>query len=145
MNHPDADKDRQLLALLSANAREPLASLARKLGVARSSLQERIARLERSGVICGYGVRLGAAGAPGARAFFVVQLDGALCERIAPQLAGLPAVVACHSIAGEIDMLLEVAAPDLAGLDAVRVQVSQLAGVRRVQTLPVLKTRFERR
>ncbi|HNE02787.1 MAG TPA: AsnC family transcriptional regulator, partial [Plasticicumulans sp.] len=38
MNVPDADKDRQLLALLSANAREPLASLARKLGVARSSL-----------------------------------------------------------------------------------------------------------
>lgn len=145
MNAPDADKDRQLLALLSANAREPLASLARKLGVARSSLQERIGRLERSGVIRGYGVRLGAALAPAARAFFVVQLDGPLCERIAPQLAGLPEIVACHSIAGDIDMLLEVAADDLAGLEAVRARIGALAGVRRVQTLPVLKTRFERR
>lgn len=145
MNVPDADKDRQLLALLSANAREPLASLARKLGVARSSLQERIGRLERSGVIRGYGVRLGAALAPATRAFFLVQLDGPLCERIAPQLAGLAEVVACHSIAGDIDMLLEVAAGDLAGLDAVRARIGALAGVRRVQTLLVLKTRFERR
>lgn len=145
MNVVDADKDRQLLALLSANAREPLASLARKLGVARSSLQERIARLERTGVIRGYGVRLGAAATPAVRAFFLVQLDAPLCERIAPQLAGVAAIVACHSIAGDIDMLLEVAADDLAGLDAVRVQVAGLSGVRRVQTLPVLKTRFERR
>ena len=40
-------KDRQLLALLQANAREPTASLARKLGVSRSAVQERIARLEK--------------------------------------------------------------------------------------------------
>ena len=46
------------IALLRANAREPTASLARKLGLARSTVQERIARLEREGTIKGYTVRL---------------------------------------------------------------------------------------
>lgn len=52
------DKDRQLLGLLQANAREPTASLARKLGVSRSAVQERITRLEKAGVITGYSVRI---------------------------------------------------------------------------------------
>ncbi|AOB39681.1 DNA-binding transcriptional regulator AsnC [Bordetella parapertussis] len=49
--------DRQLLSLLQANAREPAAILARKLHLARSTVVARIARLERDGVIAGYGVR----------------------------------------------------------------------------------------
>ena len=44
------DADTKLLDLLRANAREPTASLARKLGLARSTVQERLARLEREGV-----------------------------------------------------------------------------------------------
>src|SRR5262249_10510274 len=55
---PMRDSDARLLALLRANAREPTASLARKLNLARSTVQERIARLEREGTIKGYTVRL---------------------------------------------------------------------------------------
>ena len=51
--------DRQLLSLLSANAREPAAILARKLGLARTTVVARIARLEREHIVSGYGVRLG--------------------------------------------------------------------------------------
>ena len=51
--------DRQLLALLRSDAREPVAALARKLDLARSTVQERIARLERTGVIAGYTIRAG--------------------------------------------------------------------------------------
>ena len=46
--------DKKLLALLQMNARMPTSELARKLGVARSTVHERIARLERTGVITGY-------------------------------------------------------------------------------------------
>ncbi|MBU0890423.1 MAG: Lrp/AsnC family transcriptional regulator, partial [Gammaproteobacteria bacterium] len=53
------DTDRELLSLLQANAREGTAMLARKLGLARTTVVARIARLERSGVVAGYGVRLG--------------------------------------------------------------------------------------
>ena len=51
-------EDRRLLALLKANARESTASLARKLGLSRTTVQERIRRLERNGVIAGYAVRI---------------------------------------------------------------------------------------
>ena len=52
------DADAKLIDLLRANAREPTASLARKLGLARSTVQERLARLEREGIVKGYTVRL---------------------------------------------------------------------------------------
>ena len=52
------DKDRALLALLSENARMPVAELARKLGLSRTTVQARIERLEADGVIAGYGLRL---------------------------------------------------------------------------------------
>ena len=56
--------DRQLIALLQMNARMPTAEIARRLGVARSTVHERIARLERERVIAGYTAVL-ARGLPG--------------------------------------------------------------------------------
>ncbi len=48
-----SDRDEELLGLLKLNAREPVASLARKLGVSRTTVQDRLKRLETSGVIGG--------------------------------------------------------------------------------------------
>ena len=46
-------KDEELIALLRVNAREPVASLARKLGLSRTTVQDRLRRLEQQGVIAG--------------------------------------------------------------------------------------------
>ncbi|KAB2892359.1 MAG: AsnC family transcriptional regulator, partial [Burkholderiaceae bacterium] len=51
------DTDRRLLSLLQAHAREGTAQLARTLGLARTTVVARIARLEREGFVAGYGVR----------------------------------------------------------------------------------------
>ncbi|MDZ4321696.1 MAG: Lrp/AsnC family transcriptional regulator [Phenylobacterium sp.] len=51
------DLDQHLLARLQENARAPVAELARSLGLSRTTVQSRIARLERRGVIAGYAVR----------------------------------------------------------------------------------------
>lgn len=51
--------DRQLIALLQINARESVATLARQLGIARTTVNSRLERLEKNKVISGYGVRLG--------------------------------------------------------------------------------------
>ncbi|MGL6089219.1 MAG: Lrp/AsnC family transcriptional regulator, partial [Pseudomonas paracarnis] len=51
--------DRQLIAALQLNARESVAMLARQLGIARTTVTSRLARLEKTQVITGYGVRLG--------------------------------------------------------------------------------------
>src|SRR5690606_38623414 len=52
------DKDRHLNGLLREDARLPTAALARSLGVARTTVVERLKRLEKAGVISGYTVRL---------------------------------------------------------------------------------------
>jgi DNA-binding Lrp family transcriptional regulator len=52
------DIDRQLIAALQLNARESVAMLARQLGIARTTVTSRLARLEKTKVITGYGVRL---------------------------------------------------------------------------------------
>ena len=52
-------EDEELIALLRLNAREPIASLARKLGLSRTTVQDRLRRLEQSGTIAGYAVKLG--------------------------------------------------------------------------------------
>ena len=53
------DTDRKLISLLQQSARESVAELARKLGVARTTVIARLARLEKNGVIVGYTVKLG--------------------------------------------------------------------------------------
>ena len=59
------DIDQQLLALLRENARATTSDLARKLGLSRTTVQSRIDRMERSGVVIGYTVRTSATIAPG--------------------------------------------------------------------------------
>ena len=52
-------KDQELLSALRLNARESVTTLARKLGLSRSTVQDRLKRLESRGVIAGYAVKLG--------------------------------------------------------------------------------------
>lgn len=52
-------KDELLLMTLQRNARASVVELAQRIGLSRSATQERLARLERKGVIAGYTVRLG--------------------------------------------------------------------------------------
>ncbi len=49
--------DQRLLSLLREDARASTAQIARRLGLSRTTVQSRIERLEREGVICGYTVR----------------------------------------------------------------------------------------
>ena len=54
------------------------------------------------------------------------------------QIAALPEVRRCVSLAGDIDLLVELAAPLMAGLNAARDRIATLPGVGDVTTLPVL-------
>ena len=51
------DTDQNLLNLLRSNSRATTSALARQLGISRSTVQDRINRLERRKVIAGYTVR----------------------------------------------------------------------------------------
>ena len=103
------ESDTKLLALLRANAREPAASLARKLGLARSTVQERIARLEREGTIRGYTVRLSDAAEAGKlRAVVMIETDPKRAERVSAELKKMPEVRSLAAVAGTFDLIATV-------------------------------------
>ncbi|QNP41669.1 Lrp/AsnC family transcriptional regulator [Lysobacter solisilvae (ex Woo and Kim 2020)] len=138
------DIDRRLIALLQDNARLSTVQLAKAVGLSRSAVQERIARLEQSGVIAQYTVRLGSGGDP-LRAWLLLRYaDGFSCDDVMPQLEALPQVQSCHSVAGETDMLVLVQAETPSMLSDLREAVAGFKGIDDVTTLPVLRTLLER-
>jgi DNA-binding Lrp family transcriptional regulator len=141
MRHADQD----LIALLRADARAPVAALARKLGVARSTVQERIRRLERDGVIAGYTVKLGAeVEKRRVRAQVLVKVDAKASDALARSLRANPFVQALYAVSGAYDYVAVVGQDSTEALDAMLDELGRLPGVARTETLVVLATRFER-
>jgi len=138
-------EDRRLLALLKANARESTASLARRLGLSRTTVQERIRRLERNGVIAGYTVRIPESVTRGAlSAQVLLSVDAKQSERVVAGLKAMPHCTALRAVSGVFDYVATVEADTTAELDRWLDRIGQLDGIERTQTLVVLSTRFER-
>lgn len=135
--------DRQLIALLQDNARCPTVALARAVGLSRSAVQERLQRLERSGTIVQYTLRLG--DERGLQAWLMLRYaDGFSCDDVVPALAAMPQVRLCDSLAGEIDLLVHVQVDSSGELADLRERVAALRGVDDVTTAPVLRRALER-
>lgn len=142
---PIRDTDAKLIALLRTNAREPAASLARKLGLARSTVQERIARLEREGTIKGYTVRLAdEAESRKLRAIVMISADPKQAERVTAELRRMPEVRSLSAVAGAYDMMALVETDTTAKMDASLDRIGNAAGVARTVSSIVLSEKFTR-
>ena len=139
------DKDSQLIALLKANAREPTASLARKMNVARSTVQERIQRLEREGTIKGYTVRLSdEADTRRLRAIVMMSADPRQGDRVATELRRIPEVRSLSAVSGAHDMIAVVEADTPARMDAILDRIGRATGVARTVSSIILSEKFSR-
>jgi Lrp/AsnC family leucine-responsive transcriptional regulator len=139
------ETDRRLLAELRADGRLTHVALAARVGLSRSAVQERVARLERAGVIRGYTIRLGDPGDnPGVRAYLLIR-GGASHERAVKVLQGFPEVRVADSVSGEIDLILQIQAERIEDINRVRDEVAKLPGIVSTQTLLVMAPRFDRR
>lgn len=139
------DRDRALLALLMDDARMPIAQIARRLGIARTTAQARLERLEQGGVIAGYGLRLSEDHQrEQVRAHAMITLRPKTLERVVAALRAIPEVQSAHSVSGEFDLVAEVAAPSIRELDRVLDAIGMLDGVERTHSSVILSTRFRR-
>ena len=139
------DTDAKLLALLKADAREPTASLARKLGLARSTVQERIARLEREGTIKSYTVVLSDdAEAAQLHAVVMITTDPKQADRVTAELKRMTEVRALSAVSGAFDMMAMVEADTPARMDAVIDRIGRAAGVARTVSSIILSEKFTR-
>ena len=103
--------DTAIVGLLSGDARISVATLSRKLKVARSTIQARLERLETSGVIAGYTVKLGEAARAGRlRATVLLMVEPRAQAGILTRLKSIPEVERISTTSGRIDLLLQIAA-----------------------------------
>ena len=137
--------DRALLGLLRENARRSTADLARELSLSRTTVQSRIARLERERVITGYSVRTDdAVEAALVRAHVMITLEPKQSGAIEAMLRKIPAVRSLHSVSGPFDLLAVIAAPSVPELDRLIDRIGALGGVERTTSAIVLSTRIDR-
>lgn len=142
---PLDDLDRRLLALLQSDARRPAADLARALGVARTTVLARLARLEKQGVIVGYTVRLGAEdGERGVQAYVGISTEPRAGALVTQRLATIPELRQLVSVSGEFDYLALLHAESPARLDVLLDEIGAFEGVRKTTTSVVLARRIDR-
>jgi Lrp/AsnC family leucine-responsive transcriptional regulator len=141
------DIDRQLLDGLLRDARTSYADLARQVGLSAPSVQERLRKLEREGVLRGShadvepkAVGLGVTALVGLQ-----QREGASADDIVAGLTEVVEVEDCWFVAGEEAFMVKVRVADLDDLDRTLRVLRQVPGVSRTRTTVVLSTRFEGR
>jgi DNA-binding Lrp family transcriptional regulator len=129
------DTDRQLIGLLRNNARASVASLAKALGVARGTVQNRMARLAAEGTVVGYTVRL----KPDIeeqrmRAFMTVAVEGNQVDSVIRAMRGEAAVTALYSTNGRWDIVAELRADSLEGFDRALARIRLIEGISQTET-----------
>jgi DNA-binding Lrp family transcriptional regulator len=131
------DKDRKILEILRSDARIPLKSLAAAVGLARSSLRDRVSRLEAEGVIRGYRADIAEADQK-VSAYLFVRLKQTPAPRFIALLRRTPEVKSCTSLTGDIDLLVELTAATTEQLNALRDRISSQDAVADLTTSIVL-------
>ena len=132
--------DARLLLALSADPRATVLSLAQTLGLARNTVQSRLARLESGGVLDPFerrvrpealGYRLGA--------YVTVQVVQRSLAEVSDGLAHIPEVIEVIGLSGVADLLVRVVARDADDLWRIAEQMLAIPGVQRIDTALALR------
>jgi len=136
--------DARILELLQADSRVTNADLAQQLALSTSPCWRRVKQLEDSKVIKGYGVlldrkKLGL----GVMVFIRVSIDSHSekeAKKFEQEVTALDYVIACYSIGGDADFLLQVVSPDLDTYAEFSMSIiRRLPGIKEMQSMFVLK------
>jgi DNA-binding Lrp family transcriptional regulator len=138
---PDVDAtDARLLLALTEDPRASVMALSQRLGLARNTVQARLARLEGNGVLApldrrvrpeALGYRLGA--------YISVQVTQRSLAEVSDSLARIPEVLEVTGLSGAVDLLVEVVAVDADDLWRITEHVLAIPGVQRIDTALALR------
>ncbi|MEM9522475.1 MAG: Lrp/AsnC family transcriptional regulator [Pseudomonadota bacterium] len=139
------DLDHKILTQLATDARSSIALLARRLDVARTTIQARIERLENQGVIAGYTIRLGEkATARRIRATALLQVEPRATPAVLQRLKALGQVETAHTTSGRFDLILGISVRSTVELDQTLDTIGAIQGVRSSESLIHLTTKIDR-
>jgi Lrp/AsnC family leucine-responsive transcriptional regulator len=140
------ERDLSIIAALQADARATLADIGNRVGLAGSSVHQRVRKLEQAGVIRGYRAQID----PQAIGLFVtalvsvMPLDPRQPDDLPDRVLDLQEVEDCHSVAGDENYILKVRTRTTADLEEFLRRLREKAGVQ-TRTTVVLSTAFEHR
>lgn len=134
--------DWKIIAELERDGRQSYADLGEQVGLSKSTCWSRVKNLEKSGVIEGYAARIDPlAIGLAVQSFVEVQIRFDAHTEFEAAVLAHPAVVECHTTAGESDYLLKIFSRSADHLDELlRHNLSKLPGVQRLKTVVCLKT-----
>lgn len=138
------ETDRAILTLLAENARLPVTALAKRLGLARTTVQARLDRMEGAGVIRGYRVQLGQAAPTRLRATALLQIEPRSGPAVLARLKSLDQVERVHTTSGRFDLIVQIAADSTEILDETLDRIGEAKGVRSSESLIHLSTKLDR-
>ncbi len=135
------ETDRQLLALLRADARTSVASLAERLKVSRGTVQNRIDRMRQRGVIQGFTVRTRPdVEAHRVRAVMTISVEGEASPRVVRALQGFAEVAAVHTTNGRWDLVAELDTDSLGAFSSALDEIRRIPGIAATETSILLAT-----
>jgi Lrp/AsnC family transcriptional regulator, leucine-responsive regulatory protein len=137
-------KDFALLDALQQNASQRLEDLARLVKLAPSSVHERLRRLEREGVIRRWTVDVDAAALGLDVVAFVGIRATRPCSELLESMKKIPSIEECHSVAGDLSMILKVRVRNTVALLSLSEHLRQIPGIEQTETTIVLKTQIDR-
>ena len=127
--------DHRLIDLLRDNSRLPTATLARKLGVSRGTVQNRIDRLVAGGVIQGFTIRLeGEVDSGVIVAITSLEIRSSDHKPVIGQLKRIPEIARIYATNGRWDLIVEIRTLDLASLDRILTAVRTIKAVSASET-----------
>ena len=139
------NKDKKLLTLLSENARTSTSELARKMGMSRTTIQERIKKMEYKGIITGYTVKLSHEVMNKIiTAHVTVKIEPKAEASVIRLIKKLPGAYSLYTISGEFDLIVILRAESPSELDNALSELISIKGVVRTKTSIILSTKFER-
>jgi DNA-binding Lrp family transcriptional regulator len=133
--------DEKLLLALRENGRASTAQLARLVGRSRTSVQSRIERLEKQGIIVGYTALLAPEHSLGAvRAHVMIKVGPKEARAVTAALRAIAPVRVLHSVSGDVDLIAVAATASVAEMDQVIDRIGALDGVERTTSSIILST-----
>lgn len=133
--------DLALLTALRDRPRAGVLELSRTVGVARATVQSRLDRLERAGVLTGYGpeIDVAAAGFP-VQAFVTLEIAQGELGEVVADLSAIPGVLEAYATTGAGDVLCKVAAASHQDLQETLLRLDRSASIARSTSVVVLST-----
>ena len=140
-NHPYDNLDKRLISLLRNDGRASLSKLAEKLSVSRGTVQNRLDKLQASGILLGFTVRVHEeSNLNTVRAFMMIEVVGKSTSQVIRALRGVPELITLHTTNGAWDLVAEIQTSSLADFDRVLREVRMIEGVLNSETSILLSS-----